>query len=166
MNVTLIAAVSEDGFISRGKGVPWDLPADRVHFRAHTAGKWLLIGRKTYQEMLGWFKPGHHPLVLTRDEQFTPSVGQRVSSAVEAIALAQDAGVQELMVCGGAECYAAAMPHATKLLLTRVHTKLGQGSPFPEVSGADWQEISHRELAADAENRFSMTFSTYERTKT
>ena len=38
MKVTLLAAVSADGFISTGKGVPWHLPADKAHFRAKANG--------------------------------------------------------------------------------------------------------------------------------
>jgi len=67
----IIAAVSADGFISRGTGVPWDLPEDRQHFRRLTQGQWLFLGRRTFEEMLGWFKD-HHPVVLTRRPLLPP----------------------------------------------------------------------------------------------
>lgn len=135
--VTLIAAVSADGFISKGRGVPWDLPEDRAHFRSYTTGKWLLLGRTTYEEMLGWFRD-HTPLVLTRDREYKPSIGHRVSSVDEAISLAEAAGQSELVVCGGEHAYALAMPHATRLLITRVDSRLGSGVPFPAINADDW----------------------------
>jgi dihydrofolate reductase len=163
--VTLIAAVSDDGFISRGKGVPWNLPADRAHFRAHTAAKWLLIGRSTYEEMLGWFQPAHHPLVLSRDMGFKPGIGQRVSSANEALDLAAMHGAEELVVCGGAQCYLEAIPLATRLLLTRVHTTLGTGVEFPAIDPTEWKEISRNEHRADSSHAFALTFLELERAK-
>ncbi|MBX7209570.1 MAG: dihydrofolate reductase [Verrucomicrobiaceae bacterium] len=141
LTVTLIAAVSADGFISRGKGVPWDLPADRAHFRSYTAGKWLLLGRTTYEEMRGWFRD-HTPLVLSRDAGFQPPKGRRVSTAREAIDLAVASAQPEIVVCGGAQIYAAALPHATRLILTRVDERLASGLSFPLVNADDWHVVS------------------------
>lgn len=162
--VTLIALVSADGFISSDRGVPWHLPRDKAHFRAATAGHWLLVGRTTYEEMLGWFAD-HHPLVLTRDRQFRPRVGEAVHSVEQAVALTRDAGAPELMVLGGGPTFAAAMPWADRLLLTRVKTHLGEGVPFPPVPPEDWQVVAREEHPADAENSLDMTFMTFQRRK-
>lgn len=149
--ITLIAVLSEDGFISSGTGVPWDLPADKAHFRAYTAGKWLLLGRKTYEEMLGWFRD-HTPLVLTRQEDYTPPVGRSVGTLAEAAALASAAGQRELVVCGGSAAYDASIGQAHKLILTRVQVNLGSGVPFPlgQMSG-DWQTVSRQHYAGSPE---------------
>lgn len=160
--LTLIAAISEDGFISRGQGVPWNLPRDRIHFRNATAGKWLLIGRRTYQEMLGWFQD-HTPLVLTRNTTFVPSVGKAVHNIHEAIDLAAEAHAPELFVCGGRMVYADSIPHADRLLITHVKTVLGTGVPFPRFGSPHWHLISKIEHPADAENALAICFATYER---
>jgi dihydrofolate reductase len=160
--LTLIAAVSEDGFISRGQGVPWDLPRDRVHFRAATAGKWLLLGRRTYEEMLGWFRD-HTPLVLTRDPAFIPPIGKCVRDVPQALDLATAAGVDEIYVCGGSAAYALAMPHADRLLVTHVSTRLGFGVPFPMIDTLLWKERGATSHPADAENVHPMRFADYGR---
>lgn len=160
--LTLIAAVSADGFISAGKGVPWNLPRDKGHFRNATRDQWLLLGRRTYQEMLGWFQ-GHHPLVLTRDEKFKPPVGEAVSSIAQALRMAAKAGARKLFVCGGSETYAAAMPQADRLILTHVDAVLGSGLPFPAISQHQWQVVSQQHFPADTENPCSMVFATYQR---
>jgi dihydrofolate reductase len=160
--LTLIAAVSEDGFISRGQGVPWDLPRDRAHFRATTAGKWLLLGRRTYEEMLGWFRD-HTPLVLTRDASFVPPIGKAVSSVQQALDLAAKAGVEEIFVCGGSAAYELAFPHADRLLVTQVGTRLGAGVAFPKIESPPWRLVSSLEHPADAENAHSMRFADYRR---
>ncbi len=148
--VTLIAAVSEDGFISRGTGVPWDIPADREHFRRSTAGRWLLLGRRTYEEMSGWFR-GRTPLVLSRDPAFRPALGRRVASAPEAIALAAQAGQAELLVCGGTAAYAAAIAHADRLVITRVHERLGSGAAFPQIDPLTWSLAETTPLSVPAQ---------------
>lgn len=159
--LTLIAAVSQDGFISAGTGVPWDLPRDKAHFREVTRGQWLLIGRRTYLEMLGWFGD-HHPLVLTRDETFAPPFGHTVRSIAEALLAAQKGGARELFVCGGGAAYAAAMPLATRLILTHVDTRLGAGVPFP-VIGGEWASIARDAHPADPDHPFAMVIAIYER---
>jgi dihydrofolate reductase len=138
--VTLIAAVSEDGFISKGAGVPWDLPEDKAHFRRYTAGKWLLLGRRTFEEMQGWFSD-HTPLVMTRDAAFKPAMGKRVSSVEEAVALAEQGGQNELVVCGGGQIYAEAMRHAQRLVITRVADRLGAGVAFPKIEPREWRLV-------------------------
>ena len=157
--LTLIAAISADGFISRGQGVPWTLPADVAHFRAYTAGKWLLLGRRTYEEMLGWFRD-HKPLVLSRDQDLVPAVGKRVGSVEEAL---QQTATDELVVCGGAQAYSLAMPLADRLVLTQVQTQLGDGIPFPAIDWSDWTEVRRKPHAADAQHAHAFEIITWER---
>ena len=160
--LTLIAAVSVDGFISRGSGVPWNLPRDREHFRAATAGQYLLIARRTYEEMTGWFRD-HTPLVLTRDETYSPPVGRAVRSVEEAIKLVSVAGALELIVCGGSAAYEAAMPHADRLLITQVETNLGSGVAFPAMDPAKWSIVESARHPADTENVHALRFEEYTR---
>ena len=160
--LTLIAAVSTDGFISSGKGVPWHLPRDQEHFRRTTRGQWLLIGRRTYEEMLGWFED-RHPLVLTRNPAFVPLTGETVTSVASALEIAGAAGARELFVCGGGDAYAATMPVADRLILTHVDSSLGSGVPFPTVDPAAWQMTAHEDFPADAAHAQGLRFATYER---
>jgi dihydrofolate reductase len=160
--LTLIAAVSADGFISTGTGVPWHLPRDITHFREVTRGQWLLIGRRTYGEMLGWFHD-HHPLILSRDAGYTPALGQAVPSVPAAIKVAQQAGAGEIFVCGGGGAYAAAMPQAERLIVTHVGTTLGGGVPFPAIAPEDWRITSTTAHPADTDHAFAMAITTYAR---
>ena len=160
--LTLIAAVSADGFISTGQGVPWNLPRDKEHFRRTTRSQWLLLGRRTYEEMIGWFED-RHPLVLTRDPAFIPSVGETVASVAEALQLAAAHGAKDLFDCGGSGAFAAAMPCADRLILTHVDSTLGSGVPFPSVDPTEWQQTSRQDFPADASHAHALRFATYER---
>ena len=139
VRVVIIAAVSADGFISRGTGVPWDLPEDRAHFRRLTAGRWLLLGRRTFEEMTGWFRE-HRPLVMTRRALPSPWEGAGVASVEEAVRWVAEGGGDELWVCGGAAVYEAAMGYADELILTEVKERLGGGVAFPVVEEGEWEE--------------------------
>lgn len=163
-SLTLIAAVSADGFISKGKGVPWDLPKDREHFRAYTHGKWLLLGRETYEEMLGWFSD-HHPLVLSHNQKFLPFLGERVHSVEDALQQAAQANQTELVVCGGGGAFTASMPEADKLVVTHVDHLLGGGVPFPRFSQYDWEPVSRIAHARDDFHAYSFSIVTYQRVK-
>lgn len=162
--LTLIAAVSSDGFISRGQGVPWVLPKDRAHFRAYTNGKWLLLGRRTYEEMLGWFT-NHHPLVLSRQQAFIPFLGDRVSTVEEALHMAEMARRAELVVCGGAGTYMAALPLADRLIITHVEDRLGSGVAFPAFSRDDWEPISRKICEPDETHAQGFAIVTYQRVR-
>jgi dihydrofolate reductase len=162
-HLVLIAAVSADGFISRGQGVPWDLPVDRAHFRESTRGQWLLLGRRTFEEMHGWFQPGHHPLVLTRQSGLDVPGGQTVTSVTEAVRLASDACAHQIVCCGGAEVYAEALPHAQRLVITHVHELLGGGLPFPTISAREWEPVARRSHGIDEHHRCGFDIVTYQR---
>lgn len=162
--VTLLAAISADGFISRGRGVPWKLPIDKAHFRAYAAGKWCLLGRVTYEEMLGWFRD-HHPLVVSRDPAYQPAVGRRVGSVEDAIALANAAGAAELVVIGGSSVFNATMPLAHRLEITHVHEILGSGVPFPRISPADWEPVSRSAHGIDERHAQAFEIVTYQRVR-
>jgi dihydrofolate reductase len=150
MILTMIAAVAENGVIGRADGgLPWHLPAEAASFRHCCEGQWLLMGHRTYQEMTGWFQPGHRVLVLTRQ----PSGSRRqdtaaaavsraeapvayVASVAEAITQAESGGASELVVLGGGQTYAAALPYATQLRLSRIPLNAEGSVTFPRIPEA------------------------------
>jgi dihydrofolate reductase len=162
--LTLIAIVSADGFISKGEGVPWCLPKDKDHFRGYCHGKWLLLGRRTYEEMLGWFSD-HHPLVLSRNERFLPFLGERVSNVDEALRNAALDNQSELVVCGGQGAYEAALPKADRLILTHVDHLLGGGVPFPAYNKHHWEPVSRERHSRDDFHEYSFSIVTYQRVR-
>ncbi|SKA81880.1 dihydrofolate reductase [Prosthecobacter debontii] len=162
--LTLIAAISADGFISTGKGVPWDLPKDREHFRAYCHGKWLLLGRNTYEEMLGWFSD-HHPLILSHNAKFLPFIGEKIQTVEEALQLTALAHQGELVVCGGGGAFQAAMPAADRLVITHVDHLLGGGVAFPAFSQQDWEPVSRETHDRDDFHAYSFAIVTYQRVR-
>jgi len=162
VDVTLIAAMDENRLIGTGEGgLPWrGIERDRAHFRAYTAGKALLLGRRTFEEMSGWFDDGHRPAVVSRDGSYRAEGGYPVVGSVsDGVDRARAAGETELVVCGGATVYAAAMEFATQLVLTVLHERfdLEGGAHFPPWEGAGFVEMK-REWFGPADGAPGMTF--------
>jgi dihydrofolate reductase len=166
MLLTLIAAIDENRLLADARGLPWKLPRDVAHFREYTTDKWLLLGRTTYEEMHGWFRPGHHPLVLSSRCGWDPEIGRVVSSVPQAIATAKTAGQNELVCIGGGQIFAAALPYADKLLLTQVHARITpEGRPvyFPPWDISEWEDITIWQQPGDAEH--ALAFDLHEMTR-
>jgi dihydrofolate reductase len=158
--LTLVAAVAENGVIGAGNRLPWRLPADLRHFKAVTMGHSMLMGRRTWQS-IGRALPGRRNLVLTRDAGFAAPGVERVESLEAAVAAVGEA--TELMIIGGAQLYALALPRAGRIHLTRVHAAVSGNTRFPPCDWSEWREVGRQALPADADNAFAMTFLTLER---
>ena len=105
--ITIIAAVARNGVIGRDNDLIWRLRSDLRRFKALTMGKPLLMGRKTLAS-IGKPLPGRRTIVLTRDPGF--AVPEVAVAHDWAGALAAAEGADELMVAGGGEIYALALP--------------------------------------------------------
>ena len=157
MTVTLIAAHSDNGVLSSGGRIPWHLPDDIAHFRRACEGKWILVGRRTWAQMEGWFRPGQTPVVVTRETSLQVPGGYAVGSVQAGLDLAGSRGAQECMVIGGGAVFAGSMPFADRLLLTVVHTTLPGDVFFPACASGEWREEWHRTHPADATHAYAFT---------
>ncbi len=162
----VVAAVASNGVIGRGGELPWQLPADLRHFRALTLGKPVVMGRRTFVS-IGRALPGRTNIVISRDPGFKAEGAQVVSSLEDALAragaLADRDGVGEVMVIGGAEIYAAALPRAQRLYLTRVHAAIEGDVFFPVVDWVAWRETAREDRAAGPGEVANYSFLVYER---
>jgi len=158
--LTLVVAATDAGVIGRDNAMPWHLPADLARFKSITMGKPIVMGRRTY-DSIGRALPGRLNVVVTRDRGWSAAGVSIAHSLDEAIAACGTA--PEVMVIGGAQLYAAALPRATRVQLTRIHAAIEGDTVFPALPPADWREVAREERAADARNPHAMSFVTLER---
>lgn len=156
-----IVAVTENGVIGRGGGMPWHLPADLAHFRSLSRGKPNIMGRKVWDSLGGRPLPGRENIVLTRNEAFVAPGAQVVYSPQGALAAAGDA--PEVAIIGGAEVYALFLPQLSRVELTLIHARLDGDTFLPEL-GSGWVVTQETQRAADDANAFDLTFRTLIRT--
>lgn len=159
-SITLVAAMTENRVIGADGTMPWHLPADLAHFKKLTTGHPILMGRRTF-ESIGRPLPQRRNLVLTRDRAFGHEDVEVVHELDEA--LGRIAADEELFVIGGEEVYRLALPRATRMHLTLIHTELHGDAWFPAFDPDDWALVNEQHRPADARNAHAMTFQQYER---
>lgn len=156
--ITLIAALDKNRAIGFDNRMPWHLPDDLKRFKALTTGKTVLMGRKTAQS-LGRALPNRRNLVLTRNGTAPFEGMQTVASLEQAMALCADG---ELMVIGGGEIYALALPLAQCMHLTLVDTELPQADAyFPAFDAGLWRETYAEPHRSDERHGFAFRFIDY-----
>lgn len=156
--ITVIAAVSEDGFVGKEGNIPWRVKNDLDHFRAVTTGHSVVMGRKTW-DSLRKFRPlpNRRNIVLTRQKDFLAEGTDVVHSVREALELTENEA--HVFFMGGAEVYQQVLPLAERLLLTRVRKVVGDGdAKFPDMDSNAWNLVSKTEMlrATDDECDFAI----------
>lgn len=161
--LVLIAAVARGGVIGRDGGMPWHLPGDLAHFRARTAGRPVVMGRRTWESLPPRFRPlpGRRNLVLTADAGWAADGAERVASLDDAVATC--AGADELMVIGGGRLYAAALPRADALVLTEIDADVDGDTRFPDWPREAFDIAERGEPQVDAASGLGYRFVTYVR---
>ena len=136
--VVLVAAVAENGVIGLDGDIPWSISEDLKHFRAVTRDNTVVMGRRTF-ESIGHPLPFRTNVVVTRDRDWSYDGVFVAHDVPDAVALAQDFD-GDVMVIGGAQVYAGAMPLATHQVLTEVHLRPDGDTTYPEWDRSAWVE--------------------------
>lgn len=166
VDISLIWAMADNRVIGCDNSLPWKLPDEMKHFMQTTLGKPVIMGRKTFLSMPGAL-PKRTNIVLTRDPMSEAAGAQTVGDLDQAlvVARAQAAadGQHEIMIIGGAEIYAMALPLATRLYITRVHDEPAGDVRFPEFDMSAWHCLSSVRHDADERHSSAFTIELFER---
>ena len=157
--ITIVVARAQNGVIGRDGTLPWHIPADLKRFKALTMGSAMVMGRKTFDSLLGVL-PGRRHIVLTRDRSWSAPGVEVVHDIDSALALA---GTEPVSVIGGADIFALFLPLAGRIELTEVLADV-PGDTFladPRESG-QWNE-TFREKQEAEDGRPPFRFVTLER---
>jgi len=149
--LSLVVARADNGVIGRDNALPWHLSADLKHFKRLTVGKPVVMGRRTF-ESIGKPLPGRHNIVLTRDRGWRAegvTIVPNLAEAIAAAGLVPNARADEIMIIGGAQVYADALPSARRIHLTEVHANPAGDTLLPAFDPARWRETAREDHAAD-----------------
>jgi dihydrofolate reductase len=160
VSISLIVAVSTNNVIGVRGELPWHISEDLRRFRKLTTGKPMVMGRKTF-DSIGQPLPERRNIVITRDPEFTAPGCDIVASPDAAIELVGEAA--DVMVIGGNQIYAAFLPRARRIYLTRIHAHIDGDTYFEKLDEADWKLVACEEHAANEERRHGFAFMTYDR---
>lgn len=139
MRIALIAAMANNRVIGKDNQMPWHLPEDLRHFKQVTMGKPVVMGRRTY-ESIGKPLPGRQNIVITRNSDMTIPGVTMASSLSEAFDQANVC--DELMIIGGGQLYAEALPCADILYLTQISLDVDGDTYFPFWDDGQWVKSS------------------------
>ena len=132
--IVIIAAVAEkDRLIGNGMHLPWHIPEDLKHFKQHTLGYPLVMGRRTFQSLVEQFGG---PLPKRRNIILSTSGAVDGYSNIETYASIDEAmhvlnDEDRIFIGGGASIYAHFLPLADRLELTLVEGEYEGDTYFP-----------------------------------
>ena len=135
--IVLVVAVAENGVIGQGGKIPWHISEDLKRFKALTMGHSVVMGRKTWDSLPRKPLSGRANVVVTRQKDWNAEGAITAASLGEAIAGTSGT----VMVIGGGEIYAAALPMATRVELTEVHQVFDGDAKF-EFDRSGWTETA------------------------
>jgi dihydrofolate reductase len=166
MQIVLVAAVGENNAIGIEGQLPWHISSDLRHFRALTINRPVIMGRKTF-ESVGKPLDQRTNIVVSRSLERIASGVVLATSVDAAMGVARtDAEkrkVDEIMVIGGGDIFAALMSRATRLEITHVHASPEGDSFFPEIDPQQWEQQSRREMPAGPKDSARFALATYVR---
>jgi dihydrofolate reductase len=146
--LTLIAAMGKNRAIGMAGRMPWHLPAELQHFKQATMGKAIVMGRKTWQA-IGRPLPGRQNIVVSRNPGFLARGVDLAGSLAEAVEISES---DEIMVIGGGQLYALALPLAQRMLLTLIDIEPEADTWFPEWNGQEWKITGEKRFPVDENN--------------
>ncbi|MDO8583411.1 MAG: dihydrofolate reductase [bacterium] len=144
MKISIIAAMDQKRGIGKENRIPWHIKEDLVHLKGLTLGNVVILGRKSYDSMIGYYNksgnpmPGKLYIVITRDASYKPARENTMTahSLEEAFSFARGrlAKLEEVFVIGGAQIFQQAIAVAEKLYLTLVDGEYNTDTFFPDYS--------------------------------
>ncbi len=146
--VVLVLARAENGVIGASGGLPWPrLAGDVPRFKQLTLGKPCVMGRKTWDSLPVKPLAGRTNIVVSRNPGLVAEGAVVVGTFEAALRRADEEMPDAIMVIGGAEIFAQALPYAEKIELTVVY-----GTPVGDTVMADfppgkWRQLARQDVA-------------------
>lgn len=166
MDVCLVVAMARNGAIGIDNSLPWRLPGDLKRFKEITLGHPIIMGRRTF-ESIGRALPGRTNIVVTRNAGWSAdgvTVADSIEHALDAAVLkAEEDGVNEVMIIGGAELYRQCVDLSTRMYITEIHAEYAGDAYFPAIDANAWTELERREVRPENHEDPAYDFVIYQR---
>lgn len=161
MTISLVVAAATNNVIGKDNQLLWKLPNDMRFFKNVTWGMPVIMGRKTFESLAEPLK-GRKNIVLSR--QAAEAEGAVVVKSLDdALFLARQMDVKEVMVVGGGEIYIQAMEKARRIYLTRVEAEPEGDTYFPPIDPKKWRLVRQEDHEADEKHAYNYSFQVWDR---
>lgn len=163
MIISFVVAAANNNAIGKDNHLLWHLPNDMKYFKNVTWGMPVVMGRKTYEE-LGKALPGRKNIVLTRQPGWEADGVIPVKNFEDALFLAKEMDVKEVMVIGGGEIYRSVFEKANRIHMTRVDASFENADTFfPVIDPKVWHLVSQKNYEADKKHNYNYSFQVWEK---
>ena len=131
----IIAAMTNDGLIGSGRGMPWTIPEEFSQFLDFITDQTVIIGRTSY-EIFGSHLTCKHAIVLSGSSRKYPdaTVCSTLNQALDI------AGTQHptIYIADGATVYSQVLPLAHKMYISYIKGQYTGDTYFPEFTESNW----------------------------
>jgi dihydrofolate reductase len=133
-DLILLASADAAGGIGKNNGLLVRIPEDMRHFREHTVGQTIIVGRKTLET----FKNGR-PLPDRLNIVLSATIGYRIEGAAVVRNLQElfqclDGIGGRIYVCGGESVYRELEGFCSRAIITRFDATCGADAFLPDIS--------------------------------
>ena len=160
-NVSIIVALSENNVIGINNKLPWKLSDDLKNFKKITMGHTIIMGRMTF-ESIGKTLPGRKNIVVSRKKN--EGDFHLVSSIEDALYISKEE--KEIFIIGGEQIFKQTLNLASKIYLTKIHSKIEGDKFFPEIDFDEWNIKQSEEYSKNNINSHDFTFQILEKINT
>ena len=150
--ITIIVAASENLVIGDKNVLPWYISEDLKHFKKITINHSVIMGRKTF-ESIGKPLKDRRNIVISRDKTLKIEGVEVVNSLDDAIYRTKDQN--EIFIIGGEQIYKIAMPIATHMHITKVHSNIKGDAFFPAFDENEWKILTQKDSETNEGLKFS-----------
>lgn len=162
LRLRMIAAVSTNRVIGKDGELPWAIAEDWALFLAKTRRGCLIMGRKSFLEMVkepDWREQRVYVVITSQPQALEAYSVVTAPDPQSALDRAVETGAP-IWVCGGERIYEAYLPLADELHLSCIRAELEGDTYFP-----DWSDQFPRETASAtaSDANFSFSFKKFER---
>jgi len=169
MKIALIVALARNGVIGKDNRMPWHLPGDLKYFKRVTLNKPVIMGRNTY-ESIGKPLPQRTNFIVSRNPDYkvagavvVPSLEAALQTVADLYHTIEAPDDSEVMIIGGAQIYAGALPLAQRLYVTEVQAEPQGDTFFPDFDRSAWRELTREAHPATADNPYPYDFVVLEK---
>ncbi|CAL4319711.1 type 3 dihydrofolate reductase [Buchnera aphidicola] len=155
MNISLIAAITNNRVIGNKNIIPWHIPTDLQWFKRHTIYKSIIMGHNTWKSI-------GKPLLMRKNivlsHQKIQHKGIIWANSISNAILSAELN-KEIMVIGGQQIFQQMLFYANKLYLTHIDIDIIGDTYFPQYKLCSyWKILFQQHFSKNKKNPYNYYF--------
>lgn len=162
MELISIAAIGKNNVIGKDNKLLWHLSDDFKRFKKLTSGKYIIMGRKTFESFPKPL-PNRTHIIVTRQKDYKVPDGHIVVNNLKDAIACVPFDEEKAYVIGGGEIYKESMDLVDVLEITHVNESYKGDTFFPEINESIWNVLEEEYHPKDKSHNIDFTYKTWKR---